>query len=399
MKGSNQQTYNRVPQLGSSSRCPSINEQPDLPLSESCHDGSRSRTGDSLPDGEFSPHPTISINPLACIRSDESSIREEVCLQGDDFRDECARLPPRASRHQYAWSMIKRILTTNFVDDKGLLHLYRHLCRAGEDPDIDDGGLAMVKLIKLWVLSIIGIMLVHPLARWMDWEIDENYTLQDFVQYDFSIVLLDLLFFFVVGRLYNASCRGIDHLFPWGIFIILGSIYPSIANDFAFLRHSISMYDIMCSWPVPLFIYALALLVTAIVFGVALIRSHHRRNVLRSRIVEAITLLCLFILPYVRSDTFHLHHWFGMWWLGMQSNAPEWWARAFQAFALGSYINGIAVYGRDPILGCGLAFYRSTNLGCEYMECYKGAGNETEYKDFVTPDWRMCNAAALKDVT
>ena len=143
MKGSNQQTYNRVPQSGSTNRCPSINEQPDLPLSESCHDGSRSRTGDSLPDDELSPHPTISINPLACIKSDESSIREAACLRGDDFRDECARLPLRVSRYQYAWSMTKRILTTNFVDDKGLLHLYRHLCRAGEDPGIDDGGLTL----------------------------------------------------------------------------------------------------------------------------------------------------------------------------------------------------------------------------------------------------------------
>jgi len=147
MKGSNQQTYNRVPKSGSTNRCPSINEQPDSPPSESWHDGSRSRTGDSLPDDEFSPHPTISINPLACIRSDESSIREAASLQGNDIQDECPCLPPRANRYQYAWSMIKRILTTNFVDGKGSLHLYRHLCRAGEDPGIDDGG------VTLWLNS------------------------------------------------------------------------------------------------------------------------------------------------------------------------------------------------------------------------------------------------------
>jgi len=136
------------------------------------------------------------------------------------------------------------------------------------------------------------------------------------------------------------------------------------------------------------------------VFTVALVHSRHHRNVIRSRAVEFIILACLLILPYAQHDSFHLHHWFGMWWLGMQSNAPEIWARSFQAFCLGSYLNGIAVYGRDPILGCNYAFYRSTNLECEFMECYKG-GNETEmeYDDFVAPDWRTCNAASLKNAT
>lgn len=212
------------------------------------------------------------------------------------------------------------------------------------------------------------------------------------------MVLLDLVLFFFIGRLYN--CKGIDNL-SWGVFILLGCTYPSIANDFAFLRHSISMYDVVCSWPALLFVYAFALAISAIVFCVALIRSHYRRKVLISRMVEAMILFCLFMLPYAFDDSFHLHHWFGMWWLGMQSNAPEWWSRAFQAYSLGCYLNGIAVYGRDPILGCKYAFYRSTNMGCEYMECYtQTAGpdsNETEYKDFVAPDWRTCNAEALRN--
>ena len=78
----------------------------------------------------------------------------------------------------------------------------------------------------------------------------------------------------------------------------------------------------------------------------------------------------------------------------MQSNSPEWWARSFQAFALGSYINGVAVYGRDPILECKHAFYTSTNQGCAFMQCYVGE-NETEYKEFITADWMACNAGSL----
>ena len=129
----------------------------------------------------------------------------------------------------------------------------------------------------------------------------------------------------------------------------------------------------------------------------ALLRSHYQRKVLISRCIEAVILACVFILPFASNNNFHLHHWFGMWFLGMQSNAPEWWSRAFQAYCLGNYINGIAVYGRDPILGCNVAFYRSTNANCEYLSCYDaGGGNGTHiYKPFIAPDWRTCNATEV----
>lgn len=389
--------YNKVPQAGAADVQHDSELQSHFPRS--------SRDTNSLPndDDEFSDN-TITRKKddgLTCSKGDHNSTEKKTTdLQDDGIREERVNnISFLANPYPYAWSIAERVLMTNLVDDKRLLHMYRRLCHAEDDAGIDDGGLAAVKLIKLWTLSIIGIIIVHLLAGWMEWEIDEDFDLHDFVQYDFATVLLDLLFFFVVGRLYRDSCNGIDTL-SWGMFITMGSIYPSIANDFDFLRHSISMYDMMCGWPIMLFVYASGLCIMAAVFTVALVRSHHRRNVIRSRAVEFLILACLFILPYAQNDSFHLHHWFGMWWLGMQSNAPEIWARSFQAFCLGSYLNGIAVYGRDPILGCNYAFYRSTNLECEFMECYKG-GNETEmeYDDFVAPDWRTCNAASLKNAT
>lgn len=154
----------------------------------------------------------------------------------------------------------------------------------------------------------------------------------------------------------------------------------------------------MCTWPPILFVYAITLLVMAGVLIVGLVRSHYRRGVLGSRLLEAIVLFVIYQVPFVTNDNFHLHHWYGMWWLGMQSNAPEWWIRCFMAYCLGCYINGIAVYGRDPILACEYAFYRSTNMECAFMECYEedtGAGNETEYKPYVAPDWRTCSTDGL----
>lgn len=293
--------------------------------------------------------------------------------------------------------LLRRVCTTNLVNDETILRIYRRLCRVDQDcNDLDDGGIALVKLVKLWVVVIGGILIMHPFARWMKWEIDDNYTIDDFFLYDFTTVLLDVLFFFVVGRMYHSQVN-IDKIFPWGVFIALGCIYPSIANDFAFLRHSLSMYDMMCNWPMILFIYVLTLLVLVVALVGGLLQSHYRRKVLISRCIEALVLACVFILPFASNNNFHLHHWYGMWLVGMLANAPEWWSRAFQAYCLGSYVNGIAVYGRDPILGCKLAFYRSTNANCDYMSCYDegGANGTHHYKPFVAPNWRTCNATGV----
>ena len=329
-------------------------------------------------------------------------------------RDDGGRLRVPSSSIGSRWSSgnirlgtFVRLATSNLVDDGTCLRAYRRACGVEDGmygvEGIDDGGLVGVKLLKFWAWVILGILTLHPLARYMDWEIDENYTLREFVKYDIHVVLLDLLSFFVVGRLHDPSCRGIDSIFPWGVMVALGAVYPSIANDFDFLRHSVSMYDIHCGWPAILFVYAFFLSAVSFAFVVALVRSHRRRMVLRSRMVEVVALFCLFILPYatLAGDSFHLHHWFIMWWLGMQSNAPELWSRSFQAYALGSYINGIAVYGRDPILECEHAFYSSTSQHCSFMQCYEsehetGGDHETEYKEFITADWRLCNAELLR---
>jgi hypothetical protein len=334
--------------------------------------------------------------------AERTSSKEIKYLQDERFRDEyeendVASSSPVKQYYQYIPPFIRRILTTNLVNDETILRAYRRLCRVDYDSNVDDGGITLIKLVKLWMVIIIGILITHPFARWIKWETDDDYTIADFFLYDFTTVLFDMLFFFVVGRMYDSQID-IDKLFPWGVFVALGCIYPSIANDFSFLRHSLSMYEVMCNWPMILFVYVVMLLVLAVLLVGGLLRSHYRRMVLPSRCIEALVLACVFILPFASNNNFHLHHWFGMWFAGMQANAPEWWSRAFQAYCLGSYINGIAVYGRDPILGCNMAFYRSTNANCPYMSCYEegeGGNGTHHYKPFVAPDWRTCNATGI----
>ena len=139
--------YNKVPQLciTDGRRTTVDNEGGD---SESALPPPRSSSGSD----DFADHPSTI---MKCVRGDEIQ---------DDMSD---ALPFNATRCPHAWSKFKCILTTNLVDDDVVLRLYRHLCGAGDGIDIDDGGLVMVKIVKLWALSLLGICLVHPLARWM----------------------------------------------------------------------------------------------------------------------------------------------------------------------------------------------------------------------------------------
>jgi len=68
-------------------------------------------------------------------------------------------------------------------------------------------------------------------------------------------------------------------------------------------------------------------------------------------------------------------------------------------YAWGMYVNGIAVYGRGPLLPCAYAFYLSIDNRCYFMNCYfetdddtSSNGNYSNYKPLISPDWRNCSA-------
>lgn len=67
----------------------------------------------------------------------------------------------------------------------------------------------------------------------------------------------------------------------------------------------------------------------------------------------------------------------------------------------GMYINGIAVYGRDPILTCEYAYFLTIDNSCPYINCYLEAladmeqnpQNATHVVQEMDPvDWRNCSA-------
>ena len=89
------------------------------------------------------------------------------------------------------------------------------------------------------------------------------------------------------------------------------------------------------------------------------------------------------------------------WLIGMHCNFDRWWSRAAMAYCWGMYINGIAVYGRDPVLTCEYSMWLSTDNRCPYMKCYldalahKNETNHTDVVEMIPVDWRNCSATGF----
>ena len=230
-----------------------------------------------------------------------------------------------------------------------------------------------------------------------DWERDLDYTLLDMLVYDGNLVVLDTVVFFVMGRLHRK--RGVDHL-AWMGLSWLSATYTSWSYTFSFLQHSATLYEMHCRWPWQLWTFAILLVVLGAFLVVRHVLHFYHKAQLSLKLVEIAVTLFLFVLPQALNANFHFHHYAAGWLLGIHANADTWWSRATMAWCWGQYINGIAVYGRDPPLTCGYAYYVSIDQTCPYLDCYvhqiTTSTNETQtvYNDLPTPDWRNCSSSA-----
>jgi hypothetical protein len=201
----------------------------------------------------------------------------------------------------------------------------------------------------------------------------------------------------VVGRLYQQG--GVDHL-AWFLTVLSSTLFFSGFTQLEFMQHSLTLYEMHCEWPPGLWIFSVFVVIIVGTNVTAHVWRIYRERLLIERLLEIGFCVVFFLVPYVASPFFHFHHWFAGWLLGMHFNLDTWWSRLAMAFCWGMYVNGIAVYGRDPILGCEYSFYLSVIQGCSYMRCYyegivQGAGNATSnYTGPVIPhvslDWRTC---------
>lgn len=189
----------------------------------------------------------------------------------------------------------------------------------------------------------------------------------------------------------------------WLFWLFASNIFMSVLPQFKFLQESFTLYNMHCTWSWKLWAFVV-ILAPLVVFDI-LLHVHYavRHGFFARKLLELVMAVLFWFLPYASSPYFHLHHWFAGWWVGMHANFDTWWSRATLAWCWGMYINGIAAYGRDPVLTCGYAFFISEQNRCPFLDCYmegintpKPDTNETVplVKPMVKPDWRNCSADA-----
>lgn len=253
---------------------------------------------------------------------------------------------------------------------------------------------AAVKLAKFVALTCVSIAVVHAVvadpATGLD-DRDRGLDWRRMWTYDANLVLLDAVAFFVVGRLWRDSRRGVDRL-EFVLPMALCNAYFECQKYVPFLQHSATRREMYCDWPVSLWVFVLAVLAPTVCGAVLLHVARARRNgEVLSRSIELAVCALFFVQPVWSSPNAHAHHWFAGWFLGMHCNHDVWWSRLAMAWCWGMYVNGIAVYGRAPVLDCQYARFLMEDDRCS---SFLGHAEEatTTWLGTTPDDWRNCDA-------
>jgi len=256
-----------------------------------------------------------------------------------------------------------------------------------------------VRLLKFAAASLALFVLAHWQVRANDWSHNPQYDLQDWALYDCSSCVLDMFWFFVVGRFWCR--RGVDTpLFLFGS--LLGAWIFSVVDEPSWAKYSLSKYDIYCRWPLALFLFAfMVVFVVTSLAGLHVVRGV-RDGILFGRVFEVAFAAAAFVLPVAFDESAHYHHWFTAWFVGQHANQPYWWSVMCSALLWGGYVQGISAWGRGAMLGCKAAFWMSGGSQyCTYLDCYVHPSDDGGDDDGVQPipvpfvplDWQNCSAA------
>ena len=245
-----------------------------------------------------------------------------------------------------------------------------------------------VKLLKFIFLTFSMIGTIHWLVKAKIFS-DRDHSLKflDILVFEGNLIVSDCIVFFLVGRLWRQ--RGVDHL-AWILPLLLCNVYFESQQFFSWLRHSVTLYEMHCIWPWQLWVFVgllVPLISCTVLFHAK--KAYQDRRLWR-KIGEMAFFILFYLVPVISSPYFHFHHWFAGWFLGMQCNFDLWWSRIVMAWCWGMYINGIAVYGRDPLLTCDYAYFVATDQHCSFVEPNMSSLFWEDMKPAA--DWRNCSA-------
>lgn len=272
------------------------------------------------------------------------------------------------------------------------------------DKVLVEGGLP-VKLVKFVTFTLASIFYVHWLVSHRQGHRDEQLRAWQIWSFDGGLIVEDAVVFFVVGRMWRK--RGVDH-FLWAAIVLVCNGFLEMQHYVPWLRHSFTLYEMHCTWQWQTWVYLVISATTCFAVGALHVRRAWKDNMLLMKGVEVLLFAFFFLFPVFPSPYFHFHHWFAGWLVGMHLNFDDWWSTAAMAWCHGLYINGIAVYGRSPILTCGYAYFLSWDQKCPFLECDSGMlSTETglgsrlfgETQSFIAlmdnasgpADWRNCS--------
>ncbi|KAG7340170.1 hypothetical protein IV203_037252 [Nitzschia inconspicua] len=265
-----------------------------------------------------------------------------------------------------------------------------------------DGPFA-VKLLKFLAMTLVSVALVHFVVEQYISDRDQKLTLEDILVYEGDAIIRDCIVFYVVGRLWQKN--GVDSC-DWILWMVLANVYFECQPFFPWMGHSVTLYEMHCLWPWQLWAFVAFVVPLFLTIVVAHLIKAFRQGLLWIKIGEFGICLCLFLGPVLPSPYFHFHHWFAGWIFGMHANSDDWWSRATMAYFHGMYVNGIAVYGRDPLLTCDYARFMAEDQRCPAVSGYSAVGSDLNAPfswwnalrfdlsdDNLQPsDWRNCSS-------
>ncbi|CAB9516513.1 expressed unknown protein [Seminavis robusta] len=322
--------------------------EPLLASKEDDHEQERAPTGKC---GEVEVAVNSGADPVGAITSlDEESAEVAQSNRGEEGNNEHGSFPTMTEE------------STNPALPTRLVHIGRKFLLTPLMPKGPSNLKMQLRFLRFLGVTLLGIVATHFFVFTLNWEHRKGLTLYDTWVYEGNLILLDCIAMFSVGRLFDRSA--VDHL-AWMSVMLLSSLYTSTLPHVSWLRHSVTLYELHCTWPWQLWIFVVALCVP-VCAGVVILHLRHAQlqEDLTRKTFEVMLTMILFLVPQMLHTNFEFHHWFAGLLCGMHANYDVWWSQLAMAWCWGQYVNGIAVWGRDPPLKCSYASYITKRQGC-----------------------------------
>ncbi|GMI46871.1 hypothetical protein TrCOL_g6574 [Triparma columacea] len=198
--------------------------------------------------------------------------------------------------------------------------------------------------LKFLTVSYLGMYVSRSFAKDYGSTWDTELSLSVFLNHNLLGTLSDLTLIYLVGRLrYRRGVDCANFLLPmfggatlWELF----GTHPELSKNLSSLG----------SWTGLTYVVFLTFMCLVAAVLVLHVRRSYKDGLLPGRFLELFLMLGLGLGPIAGNEGFHLHHWAWAWLGAMAFNLRYGWSFAVQGFMVGMYVNGIGIWGRDPLV-------------------------------------------------